>query len=198
MKENKKKEEEVKDKNESAEVTDNTETSGSEEETANTENSENADKESEANDPLAEANAKIEELKDKYLRCMADFDNFRKHALKEKQEYILNGSERAVTTLLPVLDDLERAITNADKVDSVEDLKKGQELILQNFEKAFKSLGVTRIDTENKDFDTDYHEAIAMVPGQGDDKKGKVIDCVQSGYMLNDKVIRHAKVAVGQ
>jgi molecular chaperone GrpE len=198
MKENKKKEEEVKDKNESAEVTDNTETSGSEKETANAENSENADKESEANDPLAEANAKIEELKDKYLRCMADFDNFRKHALKEKQEYILNGSERAVTTLLPVLDDLERAITNADKVDSVEDLKKGQELILQNFEKAFKSLGVTRIDTENKDFDTDYHEAIAMVPGQGDDKKGKVIDCVQSGYMLNDKVIRHAKVAVGQ
>lgn len=169
----------------------------SDDSTATEEKSE-TDKESEEKDPLAEANAKIEEYKDKYLRAVAEFDNFRKRTIKEKAELILNGSERTITTILPVLDDMERAVTNADKVDTIEAVKEGQELIYQKLSKSLQSLGLKKIETDNQDFNTDFHEAIAMVPGQPDEMKGKVLDCVQSGYMLNDKVIRHAKVAVAQ
>lgn len=148
--------------------------------------------------PLEKAEEEIAVLKDKYLRSVAEFDNYRKRTLKEKTELILNGSEKAVSAILPILDDMERAIENSAKTDDPAVLKEGMELIQQKFIKALEGMGVKKIDTSDADFNTDFHEAIAMVPGMGDDKKGKVLDCVQTGYMLNDKVIRHAKVAVGQ
>ena len=148
--------------------------------------------------PLEEAQQQIEELKDKYLRSVAEFDNYRKRTLKEKAELILNGSEKAVGAVLPILDDMERAIANGEKTDDPKVLREGMSLIYTKFQKVLESLGVKEIETADADFDTDVHEAIAMVPGMGDDKKGKVLDCVQKGYKLNDKVIRHAKVAVGQ
>jgi len=147
-------------------------------------------------DPLDEANKEIAELKDKYLRTLAEFDNYKKRTLKEKAELILNGSEKTVKAVLPVLDDFERALK--DKSEDPKAIKDGVTMIFNKFVKTLESLGVKKIDTDDKDFDTDFHEAVAMVPGMGDDKKGKVIDCVQTGYTLNDKVIRHAKVAVGQ
>lgn len=165
-----------------------------EQETAETQ--EEQDKEKTIEQQLQEANEKIAELKDQYLRKAAEFENYRKRTLKEKSELILNGAESTVKTILPILDDFERAL--ADKTDDCQAIKEGQQLIFNKFVKALKSLGVEKIETQDKDFDVDYHEAIAMVPGMGDDKKGKVIDCVQTGYKLNDKVIRHAKVAVGQ
>lgn len=142
--------------------------------------------------------AELETLKDKYLRTVAEFDNYKKRTLKEKTELILNGSEKTVTTFLPILDDMERAIANAGKSTDITAVEEGWELIYNKFIKQLDSIGVKKIETNNADFDVDYHEAVAMVPGMGDDKKGKVIDCVQTGYTLNDKVIRHAKVAVGQ
>lgn len=157
-----------------------------------------ADKQEEEKTPLEIAEEEVAVLKDKYLRSVAEFDNYRKRTLKEKTELILNGSEKAVTSILPILDDMERAIENSAKTDDPAVLKEGMELILQKFIKALEGMGVKKIDTADADFNTDFHEAIAMVPGMGDDKKGKVLDCVQTGYMLNDKVIRHAKVAVGQ
>lgn len=149
-------------------------------------------------DPLEKANEQIAELKDKYLRSVAEFDNYRKRTMKEKAELIVNGAEKAVSAILPVMDDMERALATAEKTEDVEALKEGMKLIFQKFEKCLKGLGVSKIETKDADFNTDYHEAVAMVPGMGDDKKGKVLDCVQTGYTLNDKVIRHAKVAVGQ
>lgn len=154
------------------------------------------DKEEES--PLDIANKQIEELKDKYLRSVAEFDNYRKRTLKEKAELILNGGEKAISAILPVLDDMERAIASGEKTDDPKVLREGVELIYTKFQKALESLGVKKIETEGADFDTDVHEAIAMVPGMGDEKKGKVLDCVLAGYKMNDKVIRHAKVAVGQ
>lgn len=164
----------------------------------NEENNETEEKDNtpEEKDPLDAANEQIEKLKDQLLRTIAEFDNYKKRTMKEKAELILNGSEKTVTAILPVLDDFERAM--ADQTDDPQAIKEGMELIFKKFIKTLEGLGVKKIDTDDKDFDVDFHEAIAMVPGMGDDKKGKVIDCVQTGYMLNDKVIRHAKVAVGQ
>jgi len=156
------------------------------------ENQEEADEKT----PLEKAEEEIAQLKDQYLRARAEFENYRKRTIKEKAELILNGGEKTITAILPVLDDFERAL--ADKTDDPEAVKQGMELIFHKFVKTLEGLGVKKIETEDKPFDVDYHEAIAMVPGMGDDKKGMVIDCVQTGYMLNDKVIRHAKVAVGQ
>ena len=159
------------------------------------EKAETAEKEK---DPLEEAQAKIAELNDALLRKMAEFENYRKRTVKEKAELILNGGEKTVTKILPVIDDMERAIENGKKTDDVETLREGMDLIYKKFITILEGMGVKRIDTDGQDFDTDYHEAIAMIPGMGDDKKGKVIDCVQTGYTMNDKVIRFAKVAVGQ
>lgn len=156
------------------------------------------DNAAEEKDPLDTALEEIAQLKDKYLRSVAEFDNYRKRTLKEKAELILNGSEKAVLAILPVIDDMERALANAEKTEDPKVLKEGMELIYQKINKIMESLGVKKIKTNDADFDTNYHEAVAMVPGMGDDKKGKVLDCVQTGYTLNDKVIRHAKVAVGQ
>ncbi|WP_298638434.1 nucleotide exchange factor GrpE [uncultured Prevotella sp.] len=187
-KDTKKKEEELKDSEKELKTDVSADESEKAEETA-----EEAEK-----DPLEAANEQIAELKDKYLRSVAEFDNYRKRTMKEKAELIVNGAEKAVSAILPVMDDMERALATAEKTEDVEALKEGMKLIFQKFEKCLKGLGVNKIDTKDADFDTDFHEAVAMVPGMGDDKKGKVLDCVQTGYTLNDKVIRHAKVAVGQ
>ena len=151
----------------------------------------------EEKDPLLVAQEQIEELKDKYLRAAAEFDNYRKRTLKEKAELILNSGEKTITAILPILDDIELAIENGKKTDDPQVIRDGMELILTKFIKTLEGQGVKKIDTTEAVFDTDLHEAIAMVPGMGDEKKGKVLDCIQAGYMLNDKVIRHAKVAVG-
>ena len=159
---------------------------------------ETQEEETEEQDPLEKAQAEIEELKNQLLYKAAEFDNYRKRTLKERAELILNGGEKFITAILPIIDDMERAIESGAKTDNPEVLREGMELIHQKFIKVLEAQGVSKIDTENADFDTDVHEAVAMVPGMGDDKKGKVIDCLQQGYKLNDKVIRHAKVAVGQ
>ena len=140
-----------------------------------------------AEELLAEAEEEIARLKDQYLRQVAEFDNYRKRTLKEKAELILNGGEKTIAALLPVLDDMERAQANIAQNQDYDALKEGVELI-----------ALKKIDTADKDFDVDFHEAIAMVPVTDDARKGKVIDCVATGYMLNDHVLRHAKVAVGQ
>ena len=157
-----------------------------------------AEEPAEEKDPLEAAQEEIEQLKTQILYKTAEFDNYRKRTLKEKAELILNGGEKAVSAVLPVIDDMERAIENGAKTDDPAVLREGMELIYNKFIKALEGLGVKKMETTDADFDTDLHEAVAMVPGMGDDKKGKVIDCLQTGYMLNDKVIRHAKVAVGQ
>ena len=138
----------------------------------------------------------MESLKKQLLYKTAEFENYRKRTLKEKADLILNGGEKTIAAILPILDDFERAI--ADKSEDPKAIKEGVQMIFSKFSKALESLGVKKIETKDKDFDVDFHEAVAMVPGMGDDKKGKVIDCIQPGYTLNDKVIRHAKVAVGQ
>ena len=172
------------------------------EETTNTADSQNECNETTSQGEFVETvdtlKAELEALKDKYLRTVAEFDNYKKRTLKEKTELILNGSEKTVTTFLPILDDMERAIANAGKAKDITAVEEGWELIYNKFIKQLDGIGVKKIETNDADFDVDYHEAVAMVPGMGDDKKGKVIDCVQTGYTLNDKVIRHAKVAVGQ
>lgn len=160
-----------------------------------TDNTDNA-AESEEVDPLAKAQQEVEELKKQLLYKTAEFENYRKRTLKEKADLILNGGEKTIAAILPILDDFERAI--ADKSEDPKAIKEGVQMIFNKFIKTLEGLGVKKIETADKDFDVDFHEAIAMVPGMGDDKKGKVIDCVQTGYTLNDKVIRHAKVAVGQ
>jgi len=179
-----------------------------EKKTAEMADSETADEKAVADEPASEpeqektplevANEQIADLKDKYLRSVAEFDNYRKRTLKERAELILNGGEKVITALLPVLDDMERAIASGEKTEDPQVLREGMELIYHKLMKVLEGNGVTTIETVNADFDTDVHEAVAMVPGMGDDKKGKVIDCLTTGYKLNDKVIRHAKVAVGQ
>ena len=152
-------------------------------------------KEQEA-DPLAVAQAEIEELKKQALYKQAEFDNYRKRTLKEKADLILSGGEKTITSILPVLDDFERAL--ADKSEDPVAIREGMQLIFNKFIKTLEELGVKKIETDNADFNVDYHESVALVPGMGEDKKGKVMDCIQTGYTLNDKVIRFAKVAVGQ
>lgn len=159
-------------------------------------NTDTADKKAEEIDPLTKAQQEVEELKKQLLYKTAEFENYRKRTLKEKAELILNGGEKTVAAILPILDDFERAI--ADKSEDPKAIKEGVQMIFNKFVKTLEGLGVKKIETNDKDFDVDFHEAIAMVPGMGDDKKGKIIDCVQTGYTMNDKVIRHAKVAVGQ
>ena len=149
-------------------------------------------------DPVEKLQAELAEVKNQLLYKAAEFENYRKRTLKERAELILNGGEKVITAILPVLDDMERAIANGSKTEDPQVLREGMELIYQKFVKTLESQGVSKIETKDADFDTDLHEAVAMVPGMGDDKKGKVIDCLQEGYKLNDKVIRHAKVAVGQ
>ena len=166
---------------------------------AATEESDAQDKDTAGNDEkIAELEAQIANYKEQILRQAAEFDNYRKRTKKEISEYILNGGEKILTALLPVLDDMERAEKNMETADDVEALKEGLNLISKKLMSILEANGLKKIETENEDFNTDFHEAIAMIPAPSDDMKGKVIDCVQTGYKLNDKVIRHAKVAIGQ
>lgn len=169
-----------------------------EEQAADTDNQPESQGEAPTTDPLAEAQTQIEELKDRYLRTVAEFENFKRRTQKEKAELIFNGSEKTVSAILPILDDMERAAANANKTDDIHALEEGWELIFKKLLKTLEGLGVKKIETQDRPFDVDFHEAVAMVPNVEDNKKGKVIDCVQTGYTLNEKVIRHAKVAVGQ
>ena len=154
-------------------------------------------KEMSVEDKLAAAETKVAELQDKYLRQVAEVDNYRKRTIKEKAELILNGAEKTITAILPILDDMERALKNMDKMEDVAAVKEGVDLIFQKFVKILGEQGVKKIETENADFNTDLHEAIAQVPAPSDEMKGKIIDCVKTGYTLNEKVIRHSQVAVG-
>ena len=147
---------------------------------------------------LGEAQQMVSEERDKYLRLSAEFDNYRKRTLKEKAELIKNGAEKTLTAILPVLDDFERAIKNMEASEETKAMKEGVELIFNKFQKILGQEGLQKIETEGKDFDVDFHEAIALIPAPSEDLKGKILDCVQTGYMLNEKVIRHSKVAVAQ
>lgn len=147
---------------------------------------------------LEDANKKIEELTDKYLRLHAEFDNYKKRSIKEKAELIKNGGERTLESFLPVADDMERALAMMEKAEDMKAIVEGIKLIQDKLLQVFTKNGVSAIDTKNAAFDTDYHEAVAMIPAESEDKKGKVVDCIQTGYKLNDKVLRHAKVVVAQ
>ncbi|MBO4974993.1 MAG: nucleotide exchange factor GrpE [Bacteroides sp.] len=147
---------------------------------------------------LEKANEQIEEQKDKYLRLSAEFDNYRKRTMKEKAELILNGGEKSISSILPILDDFERALKNMETATDVTAVKEGVELIYNKFMSVLGQNGVKVIETKEQPLDTDYHEAIAVIPAPNEALKGKILDCVQTGYILNDKVIRHAKVVVGE
>lgn len=147
---------------------------------------------------LAEAEADVARLKDQLLRQMAEFDNYRKRTVKEKSELILNGGQRVLESLLPVMDDLERAQENMANAKDIDTLKEGVALVMGKLAKALDAHGLKRMETEGAEFDTDFHEAIALTPAQDEAQKNHIIDCVQPGYLLNGKVIRHAKVVVAQ
>jgi len=147
---------------------------------------------------LETATKTIEEQKDKYLRLSAEFDNYRKRTMKEKAELIKNGGEKTISAILPILDDMERALQNAAKTEDLDAIRQGIELISQKFHKVLEQEGLQKMEPIGEAFDTDYHEAVALVPAPNEEQKGKVLDCVQTGYKLNDKVIRHAKVVVAQ
>ena len=147
---------------------------------------------------LEKANEQIEEQKDKYLRLSAEFDNYRKRTMKEKAELILNGCEKSSSSILPIVDDFERALKIKEFATDVAAVKEGVELIYNKFMSVLGQNGVKVIETKEQPLDTDYHEAIAVIPAPNEALKGKILDCVQTGYILNDKVIRHAKVVVGE
>lgn len=147
---------------------------------------------------IEEMNTQLADMKDKYLRLSAEFDNYRKRTLKEKAELILNGGEKTIKAILPVIDDLERALQSMAKTTDVEALKEGVEIVYNKFMQILGQNGVKAIDTKEKPLDTDFHEAVAMIDAPKEELKGKVLDCVQTGYTLNEKVIRHAKVVVGK
>lgn len=147
---------------------------------------------------LETAQETIEEQKDKYLRLSAEFDNYRKRTMKEKAELILNGGEKSLSSILPVVDDFERAIKTLETATDVQAVKEGVELIYNKFMATLAQNGVKVIETKDQPLNTDYHEAIAVIPAPSEAQKGKILDCVQTGYTLNDKVLRHAKVVVGE
>lgn len=147
---------------------------------------------------LEKTQAALEEQKDKYLRLSAEFDNYRKRTMKEKAELILNGGEKTITSILPVVDDFERALKNMESATDVAAIREGVELIYNKFMSVLGQNGVKVIETKEQALNTDFHEAIAVIPAPQEELKGKILDCVQTGYTLNDKVIRHAKVVVGE
>ena len=147
---------------------------------------------------LAEAEAKIAELQDRYLRQAAEFDNYRKRTMKEKADLIKSAAEKVMVAELPIVDDMDRALDNMEKGMDADACIEGFKLIAQKFKNTLTQQGLEKIDTDGQDFDTDFHEAIALIPAPTEELKGKILDCVQAGYKLGDKVIRHAKVAVGQ
>ncbi|MCQ2197926.1 MAG: nucleotide exchange factor GrpE [Bacteroidaceae bacterium] len=146
---------------------------------------------------LADALAEIEDLKNKALYKQAEFENYRKRVITEKADLIMNGGKKVLEAMLPVVDDMERALAHMNKAEDVEGVKEGVDLIYKKFMSTLKAQGVTPMETQNADFNTDYHEAVTQFPAPSDELKGKVIDCVEHGYMINDKVLRYAKVVVG-
>ena len=189
-------------------VVDETLDTTSEETTDTVENTETSASESAPEEPLsevdqlklqlAEAQEKNAELQDRYLRQAAEFDNYRKRTMKEKAELIKSAAEKLMVAELPVVDDMDRALENMEKGSDAEACIEGFKLIVQKFKNILAQQGLEKIETEGQDFDTDFHEAIALIPAPTEELKGKILDCVQAGYKLGDKVIRHAKVAVGQ
>lgn len=153
--------------------------------------------EASAEEQLEAANAEIASLKDQLLRKIAEFDNYRKRTIKEKTDLILNGGEKTIITILPVIDDLERALKNMKSADNVNAVLEGVELIYKKFMNILAKQGVSIIETKEADFDVDVHEAVAQLPAPTPELKGKVMDCTLTGYKLNEKVIRHAQVVVG-
>lgn len=149
-------------------------------------------------DELEALKKKYNELNDSHLRLMAEFDNYRKRTLREKAELIKNGGETALNSLLPVVDDFERAMQNVRAAEDVKAVEEGVELIYNKFISYLSQQGVKPIEAVGKLFDTELFEAIATIPAPEPDMKGKVLDCVQTGYTLSDKVLRHAKVVVGE
>ena len=174
------------------------------EESVNTENTEQAEvEEAEApqeetiEDKLALAEARVAELEKERLYKQAEFDNFRKRIIKEKAELILNGGRKVLEAMLPVIDDLERALQHIDTAEDVKAVREGIDLIYKKFLKVMEAQGVTQMKTDGVDFNTDFHEAVTQFPAPTPELKGKVIDCTEKGYMLNDTVLRFAKVVVG-
>lgn len=161
------------------------------------EQTEEAPKEKTTEELLAEAQAEIEELKTKQLYKQAEFENFRKRVITEKAELILNGGRKVLEAMLPVVDDLERALAHMDKAEDIQAVKDGVDLIYKKFLTTLKGQGVTPMEAQGADFNTDFHEAVTQFPAPTDELKGKVIDCTEKGYMLNDSVLRYAKVVVG-
>jgi molecular chaperone GrpE len=147
---------------------------------------------------LAFVTAALELEQDKYLRLAAEFDNFRKRTLKEKAELILNGGEKSIESILPVVDDLERAVKTMEQATEVEPVKEGIELILGKFLSILAQNGVRPMETKDEMLNVDLHDAIAVVPAPEEELRGRILDCVQRGYMFNEKVLRHAKVVVGE
>ena len=155
-------------------------------------------REEELEQELAKAQETIEDQKDKFLRLSAEFDNYRKRTMKEKAELVLNGGEKCLGSILPIVDDFERAIKTMERATDVNAVKEGVELIYTKFINVLGQNGVKIIETKELPLNTDFHEAIAMIPAPAEELKGKILDCVQTGYTLNDKVLRHAKVVVGE
>ena len=171
---------------------------GEVEETA-AETQENAEaEETEQTDELTKLQEELSNMKDKYLRLSAEFDNYRKRTMKEKAELILNGGEKSISSILPIVDDFERALKNMETAEDVTAVREGVELIYNKFMTVLGQNGVKVIETKEQPLNTDFHEAIAVIPAPAEELKGKILDCVQTGYTLNDKVIRHAKVVVGE
>lgn len=171
---------------------------GETEETA-TETQEKAEtEETEQMGELTKLQEELDNMKDKYLRLSAEFDNYRKRTMKEKAELILNGGEKSISSILPIVDDFERALKNMETAEDVAAVKEGVELIYNKFMTVLGQNGVKVIETKEQTLNTDFHEAIAVIPAQEEKLRGKILDCVQTGYTLNDKVIRHAKVVVGE
>ena len=158
---------------------------------------EEEEKEQTVEEQLEAANAEIASLKDQLLRKIAEFDNYRKRTIKEKTDLILNGGEKTIVTILPVIDDMERALKNMKEADDVNAVLEGVELIYKKFMDILGKQGVSVIETKEADFDVDLHEAVAQLPAPTPELKGKVMDCTLTGYKLNEKVIRHAQVVVG-
>lgn len=147
---------------------------------------------------LEDAKAELEKQKKEYLFLLAEFDNFRKRTLKEKSDLVKNAAEKAMLDILPVVDDFERALQAMHDSSDLESVKDGVDLIYNKFVKYLENNGVKAIDSNNADFNTEFHEAVTTFPASDESQKGKVIDTVQKGYMINDKVLRHSKVVVGQ
>ncbi len=191
--------------NSKKETADKKERQGADEATKLQEEQVNAAEENAASDNVTDEGQELEVLKKKYdelndshLRLMAEFDNYRKRTLREKSELIKNGGESALTHLLPVVDDFERALQNIRSAEDIKAVTEGVELIYSKFMSYLSHQNVKPIETVGEPFDAETSEAVAMIPAPEPDMKGKVLDCVQTGYTLNDKVIRHAKVVVGE